>query len=192
MQSRNKDFIIAGLIAAGIVVLYIFPGASTFIINTAKVSILVGGAMFLVRMHRTISAFLYAPPSQETKQGEIEMRLLIQTMGIIARADGVIEHNEIETIREIHARMFGINLEKNEVDEILAKLGSPIEVLADLGQNKSSISPLMKEKIIQACHLVTISDLNIDDKEQAQIGAIGMALGYSQNEIGEIVALAEI
>ncbi|MBL4892288.1 MAG: TerB family tellurite resistance protein [Rhizobiaceae bacterium] len=120
------------------------------------------------------------------------MRLLIQTMGIIARADGKIEDSEIDTISEIHARMFGINLKKEEVEEILSELGSPIEILGSLGRNKSKISPLMKQKIIQACHLVIISDLDIDDKESAQIGAIGLALGFSDTQIKEMVALAEI
>lgn len=192
MQKRNSGYLAAALIVVGIIVVYLFPQANPLLVNTAKIAVLIGMVVFLVRTHRAVRAFLYPPQTDETKQGEIEMRLLIQTMGIIARADGKIEDSEIDTISEIHARMFGINLKKEEVEEILSELGSPIEILGSLGRNKSKISPLMKQKIIQACHLVIISDLDIDDKESAQIGAIGLALGFSDTQIKEMVALAEI
>lgn len=192
MQNRNKQYLAAALIVVGVIIVYLFPNVSPWISNLAKMGILVGMVVFLVRTHRAVRAFLYPPQTGETKQGEIEMRLLIQTMGLIARADGKIEDSEIDTICEIHARLFGINLSKEEVEEILSELGSPIEILGSLTQNKSKISPLMKQKIIQACHLVIISDLDIDDKESAQIGAIGLALGFSNPEIKEMVALAEI
>ena len=192
MQNRNMDYLAAALIVVGMATIYLLPEVSPWLTNLAKIATLVGMVIFLVRTHRKVRAFLYPPQTAETKQGEIEMRLLIQTMGLIARADGKIEDSEIDTICEIHARMFGINLKKEEVEEILSELGSPIEILGSLTQNKSKISPLMKQKIIQACHLVIISDLDIDDKESAQIGAIGLALGFSNVEIKEMVALAEI
>lgn len=192
MQTRTKDFISGGLILAGVIVLYLFPDSRAWQIDLAKAAIMVGLLVMLVRIHRAVRAFLYPPQAPEAQQGELEMRLLIKSMGIIARADGVIDKQEIETIREIHARMFGINLDKKDVDQILNQLGSAVDILSELGQNKSKISPLMKQKIIQACHLVTISDLDIDKRERAQIAAIGMALGFEEDEIKEIVAIAEI
>ncbi|MFK5978970.1 MAG: hypothetical protein QM488_08810 [Rhizobiaceae bacterium] len=192
MQKRNSDYLAAALFVIGLIVVYLFPNISPWLSNLGKIAILLGMVIFLVRVHRTVRAFLDQPQTDEIKQGEIEMRLLIQVMGIIARADGKIEAIEIDTICEIHARMFGINMSKEEVEKILSELNSPIEILGSLGQNKSKISPLMKQKIIQACHLVVISDLDIDDKESAQIGAIGLALGFSETEIKEMVALAEI
>lgn len=192
MQKRNSDYLAAALFVIGLIVVYLFPNISPWLSNLGKIAILLGMVIFLVRVHRTVRAFLDQPQTDEIKQGEIEMRLLIQAMGIIARADGKIEAIEIDTICEIHARIFGISMNKEEVEEVLSELNSPIEILGSLGQNKSKISPLMKQKIIQACHLVVISDLDIDDKESAQIGAIGLALGFSETEIKEMVALAEI
>lgn len=192
MQPRSKDFFAGGLILVGILVLYLFPETRSWQTDLAKAAILVGFLITLIRLHRAVRAFLYPPQQAKAHQGEIEMRLLIQSMGIIARADGKINKHEIETIREIHARIFGINLDETEVNQILSDLGSPVDILSNLGRNKSQVSPLMKQKIIQACHLVTISDLDIDSRERAQITAIGMALGFSETEIKEITATAEI
>jgi len=88
--------------------------------------------------------------------------------------------------------MLGIRINSREVREILSEFDETFDIKARLKADRAKISPLMKRKIVQACHLVMTSDLEIRDSEVSKIHEIGEALGFSTTEIEQIVALAEI
>ncbi|MBL4892287.1 MAG: hypothetical protein JKX91_10805 [Rhizobiaceae bacterium] len=58
MQKRNSGYLAAALIVVGIIVVYLFPQANPLLVNTAKIAVLIGMVVFLVRTHRAVRAFL--------------------------------------------------------------------------------------------------------------------------------------
>jgi hypothetical protein len=50
----------------------------------------------------------------------------------------------------------------------------------------------MKRTIVKCCHLVMVSDLEIVAQEESKISEIGLALGFEQSEVDDMVASAGI
>jgi len=180
------------LILAGAVALYFaYEFGNPVWAAIAWAAIIIGAFLLIYGIHRFVSNFLNPPVNVDIQHGPTEIRLLIQSMGVVARADGKVEDKEIETIEAIHARMLGIRINPVEVDEILSEFGPDFDIRTRLEKARSKISPLMKRKIVHACHLVMMSDLQIDASEVSKVHEIGHALGFSDTEIDEIIAVAE-
>lgn len=182
------------LIVGGMVCLYF--GYSNDSAGTAAIgwgAILLGTLFALLGLHQTVDRLLNpVREDPEVQYGHAEVRLLIQCMGVMARADGKIDSKEVETIEEIHARMLGIAINSQEVAEILSEFDQGFDINRRLRESRSMVSPLMKRKIVQACHLVMASDLKIRQSEMSKIIEIGASLGFSKLEVEEIIAVAEI
>lgn len=182
------------LIVVGVVCLYIgYSGGSPGTAAIGWGAILFGTLFALLGLHQYVERFLNPTREDpEIQYGHAEVRLLIQCMGVMARADGNIDPKEVETIEEIHARMLGIAINSQEVSEILSEFDENFDINQRLQENRSKVSPLMKRKIVQACHLVMASDLKIRQSEISKIVEIGASLGFSRQEVEEIIAVAEI
>ena len=87
--------------------------------------------------------------------------------------------------------MLGIKIDEAEIREILSEFGPDFDIAKRLDRDRGLISPTMKRLIVQSCHLVMVSDLEIDNSETAQINEIGMALGFSQGDIDDILATTQ-
>ena len=125
-------------------------------------------------------------------QAQVEIRALVQSMGVVAVADKRIRDQEIAVISSIHEQMLGVSISELEVREILSEFGPEFDIKERLTRNRSKISPSMKRVIIQSCHLVMVSDLEIVHQEENRIQEIGSALGFSENEIEDIIASAGV
>jgi len=193
MASRLTSPLGLLILIAGIITLYLgYSGGDGTLAALGWVCLIVGTFLLIFGLHRFVSGFLNPPTEEIMEHGHAEVRLLIQCMGVMASADGKIDEKEVETIEEIHARMLGIRINSREVREILSEFDETFDIKARLKADRAKISPLMKRKIVQACHLVMTSDLEIRDSEVSKIHEIGEALGFSTTEIEQIVALAEI
>ena len=111
-------------------------------------------------------------------------------MGAIAAADAKIQDTEVQTIARIHEQMLGIRIDEREVREILSEIGPKFNIAKRLEKNRSNISPAMKNTIVQSCHLVMISDLDVSRVEENRIHEIGTALGFTVEEVDDLVATA--
>lgn len=183
---------IATIIAGGV---FIYVGYENNSISNSAIGwvlVIFGALLTMFGLQQYVTNFMNPPRDPEVVHGPTEVRLLIQCMGTMARADGAIDLREIDIIEEIHARMLGIAINSDDVREILSELGPDFDIFRKLRESQSQISPLMKRKIVQACHLVMASDLKIRQAEVNKIDEIGSAVGFSKEEVKQITAIAEI
>ena len=86
----------------------------------------------------------------------------------------------------------GIKISKAEIREMLSEFGPDFNITKRLVESRAKISPAMKRIIVQSCHLVMISDLEVDTTEENRIHEIGLALGFDQSEIDDLIASAGV
>ena len=121
-----------------------------------------------------------APPSSsKLSRGQTEIRALIQSMGVVAVADGKIRHREVAAIAEIHEQVLGLEISEDEVREILTEFDDRFDISDRLVRDRGQISPAMKKMIIECCQRVMVSDLEVPPSEISKVHEIGAALGYS-------------
>ncbi len=150
--------------------------------------LIIGALTTLFGFGKRASDEVATPHREVTEHGHAEIRALIQSMGVVAMADEVIREQELDTISRIHEEMLGIKITRSEVEEILAEFGPDFDIASRLVENRSKISPAMKRTIVQSCHLVMVSDLEVVKPEQGRLREIGLALGFDQTEIEDLVA----
>ena len=183
---------IVAIIAGVITLFYGYDNQDTGLAAIGWILIIVGALLTLFGIQQYVSAFMNPPRDPEMVHGQSEVRLLIQCMGVMAKADGSIDVREIEIIEEIHARMLGVKINSEEVREILSEFDTGFDIREKLRESRGEISPIMKRKIVQASHLVMASDLKIRQSEVSKITEIGEAVGFSEEEVKQIIAVAEI
>ncbi|MDJ0612237.1 MAG: hypothetical protein QNJ29_01070, partial [Rhizobiaceae bacterium] len=93
-------------------------------------------------------------------------------------------------IVNVHDQMLGVRITHEEVREILSEFGPEFDIVGRLTANRSKISPSMKNTIVQCCQLVMVSDREVVKPEQNRVQQIGLALGFDQTEIEDLVASA--
>jgi len=120
--------------------------------------------------------------------GEVEIRALVQAMGVVAVADKRVRPEEIETIAHIYEEMLGLKISHQEIREILSEFDDHFDFEEILERNRSRISPTMKRSIIECCRKVMVSDLEIVRSEENRIMEIGRALGFTDPQIENIIA----
>lgn len=192
---RSLLLILAGLllIAAGAYRLFgAYEASEASAAAVAWAAIIIGTLALLGGLGRRISEAMSPPPSEEMERGHAEVRSLIQAMGAMALADGEIAGAEIQAIADIHEQMLGLKIDPDEVREILSEFSADFDIAERLERDRGLISPAMKRIIVQSCHLVMISDLNVDSAETSRIHEIGGALGYSEQETDDLIAAAAL
>lgn len=180
------------LIIAGAVLLYLgYSSQSTPWSAIAWAALLAGAFALLSGISRKVSAFMGQRPNNNSDYAHAEIRTLIQSMGEIAAADGVIDPREVETIADIHERMLGITITHDEVREILKEFDASDDVKQKLLADRKMVNPAMKRMIIQSCYLVMIADGEKDDAEMTRLHEIGDVLGITKSEVTHLVSIAE-
>ncbi|MEM7291691.1 MAG: hypothetical protein AAF412_15195, partial [Pseudomonadota bacterium] len=152
--------------------------------------IIVGALTTLFGFGKRANERVATPHREVADHAQAEVRALIQSMGVVAVADDKIRDLEIETIVNVHDQMLGLRISHDEVREILSDFGPGFDITERLTENRSKISPAMKRTIVQCCHLVMISDKEVVAKEQNKVQQIGLALGFDQTEIEDLISSA--
>lgn len=153
-------------------------------------AVLVGAISTLFGFGKRASETVETPHREVTDHANAEVRALIQSMGVVAVADNKIRDLEIETIVNVHDQMLGVTITQEEVREILSEFGPEFDITSRLIENRGKISPTMKRTIVQCCHLVMIADKEIVQREQNKVQQIGLALGFSEAEIEDMITSA--
>lgn len=137
-----------------------------------------------------MTSFMSSQHSPESDYGATEIRLLIQCMGAVAAADGEIAAQEIGTIARIYQRVLGLSIDEDEVADILSQFNAGFDIAGRLEAEREKLSPQMRQCIVKSCYLVMMSDLVEDQTESGKITEIGMALGYTSQQVDDLVAMA--
>ncbi len=179
------------LILVGAASLYYgYENQSPLVSGLAWVCLLVGAVVAMVgygkARRRDINADELAPEWADRRH--VEIRALVQSMGVMALADKKIRDEEVATIASIHEQILGITITHEEVYEILDEFVPGFDITRSLTEKRGLISPSVKRSIIQCCHLVSISDLEIAEPEVGKLTEIGLALGFDEEEIRNIAA----
>ncbi len=188
---RGTFFIIAGmwLIAAGAYGLYnAYEGSNTGYAIVSWGAILIGALSLLGGIGNRIGNFMTPPSSSKREQGQTEIRALIQSMGVVAVADGKVRQREIAAIADIHEQVLGLKISDGEIREILSDFGADFDITKRIERDRSQISPAMKHMILESCQRVMVSDLEVPPSEISKVHEIGEALGYSKEDIDAIIA----
>lgn len=187
--------ILVGLALIAAAAFGIFTGYTNddWVIASGSWAVLIIGALVtLFGFGKRVSNSLEGDMGDEASHAQIEIKALVQAMGSVAMADEKLRDQEIETIARIHENMLGIRITKPEVKEILSELGADFDIVRRLSENRSQISPAMKRILVQSCHLVMISDLEIDKTEESRVREIGTALGFDAVEVDDLIASAGV
>lgn len=185
--------IITGLVlvlggAAGIYVGY--SNSDWALSGIGWAALLVGAIGTLFGFGKRASDRVETPSHEQSDAAHAEVRALIQSMGVVAVADAKIRDQEVAAISEIHEQMLGVSISAKEVREILSEFDQNFNITERLTAKRGQISPAMKRTIVQACHLVMVSDLEVVEREEDRVNQIGLALGFDQSEIEDLIASA--
>lgn len=154
---------------------------------------IIGGALVLLGgIARFMSQFMKPQHAVESGYGKTEIRLLIEAMGTIAAADGRIAEQEIETVAQIYERMLGAKIAIADVRDILTGLDANFDIAPRLAAERGRLSPQMRRLIFNCCYLVMMSDLVEERREQQAMRRVGNALGFSDEQIADMIAAASI
>ena len=179
------------LILAGAVGIYTgYSGDDAVIVGIGWAAVIVGALVTLFGFGKRTSDQVESPDPESVEHAHAEIRALVQSMGVIAVADQKIRDQEVETIARIHEQMLGIAISESEVREILSEFSGDFDITKRLARDRGRISPMMKQLIVQSCHLVMVSDLEIVRSEENRIQEIGLALGFDPAEIEDLIASA--
>lgn len=173
----------------------IFQGYAAGEISTSAIGFagIIGGALLtLFGFGKRVNDRVQQPGRELSDRSHAEVKALIQSMGVVAVADQLVREREVQAISNVYERMLGIRISEEEIREILSEFGPDFDIAKRLNENRSMISPEMKRMIIQSCHLVMVSDLEVVKPEENRIFEIGMALGFDAVEIDDLIASAEI
>jgi len=179
------------LVIAGAALLYMgYSSQSPALSAIAWASIIAGALALLSGISRKVSTFMEQRPNNNADYAHAEIRTLIQSMGEMAAADGVIDPREVETIADIHERMLGITITHAEVNEILKEFSASDDIREKLEADRKLVNPAMKRMIIQSCYLVMVADGETDSAELIRLHEIGEVLGITKNEVTHLISIA--
>ena len=191
----GRVIIVLGLlliVLGGFGLYFAYENAHAMAAAGAWVAIIGGALVLLGGIARFMSQFMSPQHAVESDYGKTEIRLLIEAMGTMAAADGKIADQEIETISDIYERMLGSRIPRREVGAILDNLGVGFDITPRLTAERSRLSPQMRRLIFNCCYLVMMSDLVEERREQDAMRRIGNALGFSNEQIADMIAAASV
>jgi len=157
---------------------------------SAWAAIIFGVLTLLGGIARFMNDFMAPQQAPESEYGPTEIRLLIQAMGATAAADGRLADEEVATIADIHKRMLGIAIPGAQIREIMMEFDGGFDIAGRLAAGRARLSPTMRGLIFNSCYLVALADRDEDRAETVRIHDIGRALGFTDQQIDDMIAAA--
>jgi tellurite resistance protein len=135
--------------------------------------------------HPDVLSFRPQPDRRFEAEFEIAVR---RTMVMMCLADGVVDDEEIETIRRVFGRIAKREISEEEVsDEIVKAMQQGGTVGQYLGGVVGRLNDAGKEMVVKAAFLVAAADGDFAESEQALLGEIGRALHLRPGHVDKIV-----
>lgn len=131
----------------------------------------------------------YRPQLQPDRQFEAHFqRAVKRIMVMMCLADGVVDDDEIETIKRVYGRIANREISDEEVsDEVVAAMQEGGTVRDYLGGIVSSLNDAGKELVIKAAFFVAAADGEFQDEEQVLLAEIGRALELRPGRVNRII-----
>lgn len=134
----------------------------------------------------------YAPQLQQAepdRKFEAEFMVAIKrVMVMMCLADGVVDDEEIETIKQVYGRIAKRPISDEEVsNEIVEAMQSKDTVGDFLGAVAPRLNDAGKEMVIKAAFFVAAADGEFQDEEQELLAEIGQALELRPGHVNRIL-----
>jgi DnaJ-domain-containing protein 1 len=128
-------------------------------------------------------------PAAERAKFEAAFHIAIRrTMVKMCLADGVVDPEEVATIREIYAGLTDIELSEDDVaEEIAEAMTDPRTVQQYLQAGLGMFNLKAKELIVRAAHAVATADGEFHADEQKLLHNIGAALQMSKSQFQAVM-----
>lgn len=197
MTGQPKVTATAGalLVAGGAVALYFgYENDASLLSLGAVVAIIAGAVVLMYGLSSIFNPDLALPPSPPAvhhSHDPAHLRLLVQCMGAVAAADGQIAEEELATISRIYERMVGHGVPATQIAGMVAERKGPA-VMAQLRAQRASLPIAIRQTIVKCCYLVMMSDLDDSRTEIGKVREIGKALGFSAQQVEDLIALAGV
>jgi uncharacterized membrane protein YebE (DUF533 family) len=183
------------LIAGGAIALYFgYESNASMLALAAVIAIIAGAIVLMYGLSSMFNPDLALPtpvPPAPSTHDPAHFRLLVQCMGAVAAADGQIAEEELATISRIYERMVGHGVPAAQIAAMVAERKGPA-VLAQLRAQRDHLPVAMRQTIVKCCYLVMMSDLEDARTEIGKVREIGKALGFSAQQIDDLIALAGV
>ncbi|MHC4401849.1 MAG: tellurite resistance TerB family protein [Planctomycetota bacterium] len=129
-------------------------------------------------------------PAAAQKRFEAEFeRGIKRVMVQMALADGVIEDEEVETIRKIYGDLTRVDITEADVRaEIEQALADGRRIEEFLGAMAGNLNDSGKELVVKAAFFVAAADGVFQEEEKALLGSIGNALKMSPAHFNGVIA----
>jgi tellurite resistance protein len=129
----------------------------------------------------------YKPQPDRRFEAEFEIAVR-RTMVMMCLADGTVDDQEIETIRQVFGRIAKREISEEEVsDEIVKAMQEGGTVHQYLGKVVSRLNDAGKELVVKAAFFVAAADGDFAESEQVLLGEIGRALEMRPGHVNKII-----
>ena len=127
--------------------------------------------------------------NEDNRRVEAEFQIAIKrVMVMMCLADGVVDDEEIETIKQVYGRIAKREISDDEVsDEIVEAMQSSATVHDYLRGVVGRINDQGKEMIVKAAFFVAAADGEFQDEEQELLADIGEALELRPAHLNRII-----
>jgi DnaJ-domain-containing protein 1 len=134
-------------------------------------------------------AVLSYDPAAEAAQFEAAFHIAIRrTMVKMCLADGVVDPEEVATIREIYSKIAGVELSEDDVREEIAEAMTDTRSVQQYLQAGIGMFNLhAKELILKAAFFVAAADGEFQEEEQKLLNNIGAALQMTKSQYQAVI-----
>lgn len=139
--------------------------------------------------HPDVRNFRPQLQAPDNRQFNAEFHTAIKRiMVMMCLADGVVDDEEIETIKQIYGRLAKREISDEEVsDEIVAAMQANASVSDYLGGIVARLNDAGKEAVVTAAFYVAAADGEFQDEEQDLLEQIGQALELRPSHLNRIL-----
>jgi tellurite resistance protein len=118
-----------------------------------------------------------------------ELRVLLQSMIVVAAADGHLDDSEAKLIRDVYRRLVGSDLDGRELANAVAELQGDGSrgfdaLLAATGREMSEAA---KQRVLKAACLIMVADGRISAAETERLAEFAAILEYPEDEFAAVV-----
>ena len=138
----------------------------------------------------TIHQFVQEPNNAPGNQVPAEMevkQILLTVLGHMAKADGVVEQEEIDTIADLCNKVTGDEVNAETVQAAIAGINEDFEVIEYAAQASNYLSDEGRALVIKTALMVAWADGQADDSEVEAINQIAAGLGLTEAQFKSII-----
>lgn len=134
-------------------------------------------------------AVLSFDPAAERRRQDARLRDAVRRVMVeMMLADGNVDDAEVEAIRNVHGRVLGAEISREDVlrDARVAREDGR-GIAAALRPLAGSLTDAGKEMVLRAAMCVAAADGRMDDAERARLAEVALSLGMSREHVHGVV-----